>query len=227
MINTMSSLKKYAHAVIATDVVIFTVRDHSLQVLLIKMKKPPYQKHWAAPGGLVRGDESLEDAAKRLLNDKTGVKETYLEQLAAFGDPKRDPFGRVVSVAYFALIPSERLMLKTTDEYADVRWFPVARLPELAYDHREIVKTALARLQAKLEYTNIVYGLLPKEFSLSALQRLYEVILARPLDKRNFRKKYLSLGLVRPVTGKSSTGAHRPAQLYTFSTRKPAIVNVL
>ncbi len=223
----MSSSKKYTHAVIATDVAIFTIEEGELMVLLIEMKKAPYQKHCALPGGLVRGEESLEDAAFRHLSDKTGVSRVYLEQLAAFGEPGRDPFGRVVSVAYFALIPLGARELKTTEEYGGVAWYGVGKLPKLAYDHREILNAALLRLRAKLEYTNIVYGLLPKTFTLSELQRVYEIILARPIDKRNFRKKYLSLGLIEETKGKREGGAHRPAQLYQFASHKPIAIEVL
>ena len=221
------ALVKYAHAVIATDVVIFTVRDGKLNVLLIKMKKHPYEKAWALPGGLVSGAESLEDSARKHLKEKAGVTNVYLEQLAAFGEPERDPFGRVVSVAYFALIPAEAQKLRTTEEYGDVAWFPLSRLPSLAYDHKEITRAALARLCVKLEYTNIAYSLLPNQFPLSALQDLYEIILDRELDKRNFRKKFLSLGLVALLKGKRSSGAHRPAQLYRFKEHTPMNIVML
>lgn len=217
---------KHKHAVIATDVVIFTIEEGELKVLLIKMKKSPYQKHWAVPGGLVRGDEALDDSARRHLADKTGLRNLYLEQLAAFGEPKRDPFGRVVSVAYFALIPVGTRELKTTEEYGGVAWFPIKRLPPLAYDHKAIVGEALARLKAKLEYTNIVYGLMPSEFTLTELQRVYEIILDRSLDKRNFRKKILELKVIVSAKGKRA-GAYRPAQLYRFKEHKPVFVEVL
>jgi len=219
--------KKYKFAVIATDVVIFTVMDGSLKVLLIKMKKKPYTGQWAIPGGLIKGDESLDAAAERHLLTKTGVRGVYLEQLAAFGEPKRDPFGRVVSVAYFALIPSDKHIIKTTKEYLDVSWFPVMKLPKLAYDHPSIIMVALQRLQAKLEYTNIVYSLLPREFTLSEMQEAYETILRKGLDKRNFRKKVLSLKLVRKTKGMRRGDAYRPAQLYRFIKRKPQIVEIL
>lgn len=217
---------KHKHAVIATDVVILTIEEGDLKVLLIKMKKAPFQKHWAVPGGLVRGDESLDDSARRHLASKTGLKNLYLEQLAAFGEPKRDPFGRVVSVAYFALIPVGTRELKTTEEYGGVAWFPIKHLPSLAYDHKEIIMEALARLKAKLEYTNIVYGFMPPEFTLTEIQRVYEIILNRPLDKRNFRKKVLELKLIVVAKGKRS-GAYRPAQLYRFKERKQVFVEVL
>ncbi|OGI26167.1 MAG: hypothetical protein A3J76_01825 [Candidatus Moranbacteria bacterium RBG_13_45_13] len=219
--------KKYKFAVIAVDVVIFTVKDEKLNALLIKMKKKPYGKSWAAPGGLIKVNESLDEAARRLLKEKAGIKDVYLEQLYAFGKVDRDPFGRVVSVAYYALIPNKGIAPKTTSEYADVKWFSVNKLPKLAYDHKEIVDTAHNRLKAKLEYTNIAYGLLPDTFALSELQKIYEIILQRKLDKRNFVKKILSLGMVRK-SGKKRTGRpNRPADLYSFMQKNPKIVRIL
>lgn len=212
---------------IATDVVLFTIRGGALQALLIQMKKRPLTGLWAAPGGLVRPAESVDAAAKRHLLVKTGVGNVYLEQLYTFGEVKRDPFGRVVSVAYFALIPSTGLQLRTSKEHSAVRWFPVTSLPKFAYDHKEIVSTALARLRAKLGYTNIVYSLLPDEFSLTDLQKTYEIILGKKLDKRNFRKKIMSVNLVKATAKKQSGAANRPALLYTFASKTPRIVEIL
>ncbi|MDO8571962.1 MAG: NUDIX domain-containing protein [bacterium] len=219
--------KKYPHAVIATDVVILTVHEEQLRVLLIKMKKKPYIGMWAVPGGLVQGSESVDAAAKRHLIEKTGVKDIFLEQLYTFGRVNRDPFGRVVSVAYFSLIPNANLQLKTTKDYEDVAWFSVKKLPKLAYDHDEIIHNAINRLKAKLGYSTISYSLLPKEFTLSQLQHIYEVILSTSLDKRNFRKKILSLGLVKKIGKKRIEGASRPAELYMFLKRFPSIADVL
>ncbi|OGF26015.1 hypothetical protein A2331_02165 [Candidatus Falkowbacteria bacterium RIFOXYB2_FULL_34_18] len=220
--------QKYEHAVIATDVVIFRAEENDLQVLLIKMKKKPFFDMWATPGGLVKGDESIDIAAKRNLFDKTGVKNVYLEQLYAFGEVDRDPFGRVVSVAYFALLPQGiKLHLKTTEEHGDVGWFSVDGLPVLAYDHKKIIEMALNRLRAKLAYTNIVYSLLPDEFTLTDLQKIYELILDKRQDKRNFRKKILSLKMIKKTGGKTTGGAYRPAELYKFIKKNPEIVQIL
>lgn len=219
--------KKYDFAVIATDVVIFSVINNELNVLLIKMKKQPYTQHWALPGGLVKPEEDLDNAANRILNDKAGLSQVYLEQLYTFGRVNRDPFGRVVSVAYFALIPHNKAKIKTTEEYAGIQWFPIKKLPLLAYDHKEIVTVAVERLQAKLEYTNIVYGLLPEEFTLSELQYMYEIVLDRRLDKRNFRKKIISLKLVKKLNRKKHDGPNRPAELYKFVDRQPHIVEII
>ena len=219
--------QKYKFAVIATDVVIFTIKDNKLQVALIEMKKQPFSGNWAIPGGIIKPNESVDAAAKRHLNDKAGVKDVYLEQLYTFGRVDRDPFGRVVSVTYFALVPSSNVTLKTSKEYTDIAWFPVTELPKMAYDHKEVVRFAVERLKAKLEYTNIVYSLLSKEFSLSDLQQTYEIILDKKLDKRNFRKKILSLSLVKK-TGSISVGeAHRPAEMYSFTSRSPKIAQIL
>ncbi|HBM45972.1 MAG: NUDIX hydrolase [Parcubacteria group bacterium GW2011_GWF2_38_76] len=218
---------KYKFTVVATDVVIFTIKDEKLQVLLIKMKKKPYEEHWAMPGGLIKLDEAVDSAAERILKEKVGIENVYLEQLYTFGEVDRDPFGRVVSVAYFALIPSDKLILKTTKEYGDISWFPVDKLPKLAYDHKEMVRSAINRLQSKLSYSNIVYSLLPKEFTLSEIQKTYEIILDNKLDKRNFRKKLFSLNLVKTLGREKRGMANRPASLYVFTDRRPKNVEIV
>lgn len=220
--------KKYDFAVIASDVVIFTIRESKLNVLLIKMQKEPYKNNfWAAPGGLAKPDESVDGSARRNLFEKTGVKNVYLEQLYTFGEIGRDPFGRVVSVAYFALIPSDNIRLKTTREYGDVQWFGIDALPKLAYDHKKIITTACERLQKKLGYSNIAYSLLPKKFPLSELQKTYEIILKRKLDKRNFRKKIFSLGLVKKTDKTERGRSNRPAALYEFAKKTAQIMSIL
>ncbi|HJQ83916.1 MAG TPA: NUDIX hydrolase, partial [Candidatus Binatia bacterium] len=165
--------------------------------------------------------ETLEAAARRHLGTQTGVRGIYLEQLYTFGSPERDPHGRVVSVAYFALIADGG-----RGPGAEATWRPVTRLPALAYDHAAVVRTARARLRAKLRYTNLVYGLLPARFTLGELQAMYEAILGRTLDRRNFRKKMLSLGLLRRAAG-VRRGAHRPAALYAFRRRRPMMIEIL
>ena len=212
---------------VAVDAVIFTIRDNELKVLLIQMKKKPYEGAWAFPGGLIDTKETSEEAARRILEEQTGVKQVYLEQLATFDDLSRDPLGRVMSVAYMALIASQDLKLRTTEKYQAVQWLPIGKLPMLAYDHKEIAKTALERLRGKLSYSNIVWSLLPAEFTLTDLQRVYEIILGQSMDKRNFRRKILSLGLVKP-TGKKQTGkSFRPADLFKFKDRHLVYVDIL
>jgi 8-oxo-dGTP diphosphatase len=218
---------QYQHAVIATDIVIFTIIDNDLKVLLIKMKKSPFEDSWAMPGGLIEPDESLEKAAYRHLLKKTNVKDVYLEQLYTFGDVDRDPFGRVVSVAYFALISADNLKLKTTKEYTDVKWFSIKEIPKLAYDHEKILEHSLKRLKSKLEYTNIVQNLLPKQFTLKNMQDIYELILNKKIDKRNFRKKISSLKIIKKTDKKTTGEAHRPADLYEFSDKNYKIIQIL
>lgn len=212
---------------VATDAAIFTVRDGYLCVLLVAMKKRPYEGSWALPGGLIGDEETTEACARRILREQTGVANVYLEQLATFDALDRDALGRVVSVAYFALTPSERVELSTTDKYADVRWWPVVRLPRLAYDHAEMIDVALSRVRAKLEYTTVAWSLLPREFPLSHIQNLYETILGRTLDKRNFRKKLLALGVIEPTGKTTSGGAHRPAELHRFRKRSLEYADIL
>jgi len=213
---------------VAVDVAVFTVLDRRLHVLLVQPRGGAFAGRWALPGGRVRPEESLDDAARRELAAQTGVRHIYLEQLYTFGSPQRDPLGRVVSVAYFALIAhGGRFQGPRGDtRYTDVAWRAVTRLPPLAYDHGAVVRTALGRLRAKLAYTNLVYTLLPRAFSLGELQTMYEAIVGRALDRRNFRKKLLSLGLLRRLP-RVRCGPHRPAALYAFRQRRPMMIDIL
>lgn len=214
--------------VVAVDVAVFTVRAGVLQVLLVQARSGPFAGWWALPGGRVREDESLDDAAARELLAQAAVRDAYLEQLYTFGHPRRDPRDRVVSVAYVGLLadPDRVTAPAVAGKYEAVDWRPVSRLPPLAYDHAAVVRTAVARLRAKLQYTNLAYTLLPPSFTLGELQSLYEAILGRRLDRRNFRRKVLSLGLLRAL-GRVRRGAHRPAALYAFRSRRPMTVSVL
>ena len=215
-------------AAVAVDVAVFTVRAGVLHVLLVQARGGPFAGWWTLPGGRVREDESLDDAAARELLAQTALGDVYLEQLYSFGHPQRDPHDRVVSVAYVGLVadPEQVTGPAAAGKYEAVAWQPVARLPALAYDHAAIVRLAVARLRAKLQYTNLAYTLLPPSFTLAELQERYEAILARRLDRRNFRRKVLSLGLLRPL-GRVRRGAHRPAALYAFRSRRPMSVSVL
>jgi 8-oxo-dGTP diphosphatase len=212
---------------IAVDNCIFTVLQDRLHLLLIQMTKVPYTGMWALPGGLIQDEESLDAAAVRILSEETGVADVYLEQLYTFGRPDRDPAGRVVSVAYFALIHAAGMTLRTQPKYADVCWWACTALPPLAYDHDAVAAYARQRLEWKLAYTNVVWSLLPRRFALTELQKVYEAVLGRPLDKRNFRKKILALGLVEPVGETAMRGAHRPAMLYRFTSREPKLIDML
>ena len=217
-----------ATAAVAVDVAVFTVRDGALRVLLVRAPHGPFTGWWALPGGRIGAHESLDDAAQRELATRTGLHDVYLEQLYTFGSPERDPHDRVVSVTYVALIADGgRFPTRSASApHPDVAWQAVADLPPLAYDHATVVTSAVTRLRAKLAYTNLVYTLLPKAFSLGELQAMYEAILGRRLDRRNFRKKLLATGLLRPL-GRVRRGAHRPAALYAFRHRRPMMIAIL
>lgn len=213
------------HAAVAVDLIIFSVADDRLQTLLVKLREGPFAGRWAFPGGLVGVAQSVDDAAAGALTEMTGSPATYVEQLRTFGDPERDPRARVVSTAYLALL-SKPAALPVSTKYAAARWCPFDQLPPLAYDHDVMASVALDRLRAKLEYTNIVFALLPPEFTLSELHELYELILGRRLDRRNFRKRLLATKLLRPLA-KQRRGAHRPAALYAFSRRRLMTIPIL
>lgn len=220
MVNTKkNNPSDLEHPSVTVDVLVFTIQNDLLKIALVKRGIEPFLDMWAIPGGFIRKGETLEDAAIRELAEETGVKNVYLEQLYTFGDPKRDPRGRVITVSYFALIPSESIKFKPTTDVTQAKWFEANNLPALSFDHKKIIDYALERLRAKIEYSNIVHGLLPKKFSLSKLQKVYEVILGEKLDKRNFRKKMSSLALLTPTGEKELKGAYRPAMLYQFKTK--------
>lgn len=215
----------YPKPSVTVDIVLFTILNDDLKVLLIKRAKEPFKGSWAIPGGFVRINESLDAAALREMKEETGVKDIYLEQLYTFGEPKRDPRGRVITVAYFALVKSSGIRLNATTDASEAAWHSVYRLPTLAFDHKKLLDYALQRLRYKLEYTTVAFQLLPEKFTLSQLQKAYEIIFTKPMDKRNFRKKILSLGLIEE-TGKVTEGvSHRPAKLYSFEKKHMALEN--
>ncbi len=207
---------------VAVDVVILTVREHRLEVLLVRRTHSPFDGSWAIPGGFVRPDESLEDAARRKLVEEGGARDVYLEQLYTFGDPSRDPRARVITVVYYALLRPDQLAMPTAQDAVEARLFEAYYAPELAFDHSGILKYTLERLRGKLEYTTIGFQLLAHEFTLSELQDVYEAILNRPLDKRNFRKKLLLTRIVEPTARTRMGGQHRPALLYRFNPKAQA-----
>lgn len=203
---------------VAVDVVVLTLdAQRALQVVLAPPRsREPYRGDWALPGRRVRGDEAIDAAARGVLAEEAGLPTPrHLEQLATFGRPDRDPRGRVVSVSYLALL-AEPVPLA-----GPARWWPVAAAPALAFDHTEILDTAVARLRGKLSYSTVAYGLLPDEFTLSDLQGVYEAVLGHELDKRNFRRKVTALPMLER-TGQVRRGSHRPAQLYRFA--RPDVV---
>lgn len=203
---------------VTVDIVLFTIVERDLQVLLIRRLAKPFQGLFALPGGFVQEGESLDRAAERELREETGVEKVYLEQLYSFGEPGRDPRGRVITVAYYALVPNVQLLKAGTDA-SDASWFPVARLPQLAFDHRQIIEYAQQRLRNKLDYTNVGFELLPEKFTLTELQLVHEAILGEPLDKRNFRRKIIVKGIVAPTKEMRPTG-RKPAQLFKFRLLK-------
>lgn len=205
---------------LTVDILIFTIKENKLNIILIKRGLPPYKDEWAIPGVFVNINESLEDAADKALKEKTGIgiNKIYLEQLYTFGDLNRDPRERVVTVAYFALSNNYKTTQISSPSVKELQLFPINKLPKLAFDHKKIIRKAVRRLRFKIEYSNIVRGLLPEQFRLSDLQKTYEIILDTKLDKRNFRKKMLGLNLLKQVGRKDLQGAHRPAMLYRFKS---------
>lgn len=209
-------------AIAAVDVVLFTILEKALHIFLIPIHRPPYyQNSSGLPGGVIKVRETADKAAARHLKEKAHIEGAHIEQLYTFSDPERDKRSRSISVAYVALASPEQLSI---GEKTEGRWVPVKKLPKLAYDHAEIIKVALERLKGKLVYTNIVANLLPKQFTFSELQTAYEIILDRKLDKRNFRKKILSIGLIKELDKQKKT-IHRPAQLYTFLKREAVTIH--
>jgi 8-oxo-dGTP diphosphatase len=210
----------YPRPALTVDCVVFGFDEGALKVLLVERGLAPFEGQWALPGGFVRLEETLDAAARRELKEETGLENVFLEQLYTFGELDRDPRERVVSVAYYALVKLADMDAKAATDASDARWFPVAKLPGLAFDHEKIVSVALARLKGKVRYQPIGFELLPTKFTLSELQHLYEAVLETPLDKRNFRKKVLGYGLLIPLREKKMDGAHRPAQLFRFDMQK-------
>lgn len=206
---------EYPHPAVTTDIVIFTVRDKQLKLLLIMRGGEPFKGKWALPGGFVQLDEDLETGARRELEEETGVSGVYLEQLYTYGAVDRDPRERVITVAYSALIASDKIVLQAATDAEAVGWFSMDELPELAFDHKKIVYMAHQRLVAKLDYSTIAFQFMPDEFTLSELQDVYEIILREEMDRRNFRKWMLALDQIRETGGERREGAHRPAKLYS------------
>jgi len=202
--------------ILSTDVIVFTVDGNNLKVLLTTASSKAFKNLPTLPGNLVKPQEKIEEAVKRVLSGVLKNHVKYSEQLYTFGNPNRDPVGRVVSVAYMVLIP-----WKSAEDAIKPKalWRDVKNLPVLAYDHREMVNTAVKRLASKLTYTNVVNFLMPEEFTLAELQNTYELVLGKKLDKRNFRKKISSLNLLQGLS-KKKVGAYRPAQLFTFKDKK-------
>lgn len=217
----------FPRPLVTVDVVIFTVRDGALSVLLVQRGAAPFAGRWALPGGFidVARDPDLEGAALRILREKTAARTPYLEQLASFGDAKRDPRGWAVTHVYFALVPADALDPQPARDVAAVQWAPVSEKgvkPALAFDHDRIVRSAVERLRGKAEYTALPVHLLPREFTIGDLQAMYEAVLGRPLDKSAFRTRVLGAGFLEPASGVRG-GPNRPAQLYRLKKGREVV----
>ncbi len=212
---------EYPRPALTVDCIVFGLdAQQELKVMLIQRDIPPFQGQWAIPGGFVRIEETLEAAALRELQEETGIHDVFLEQLYSFGELERDPRDRTVTVAYFALINLAEQEIKATNDAREANWFALSEIPQLAFDHDKILQTAIARLRSKIRYEPIGFELLPTKFTLSQLQKLYETVLDRKLDKRNFRKKILSMDLLIDIDEVEQGVSHRAAKLYQFDETK-------
>jgi 8-oxo-dGTP diphosphatase len=216
----MAHSYEFPRAALTVDCVIFGLDEGDLKVLLIQRDLDPFKGKWALPGGFVRVDETLEGAARRELQEETGVEHVFLEQLYTFGEVNRDPRERVITVAYFALVKLSDHRIKATTDARNAAWFVMSDLPALAFDHEQILDAALQRLKGKVRYQPIGFELLPQKFTLTQLQKLYETVLERELDKRNFRKKILSMDVLLELDEIEQDVAHRAARLYSFDKKK-------
>lgn len=207
---------KYPRPALTADAVVFGLDEGELKVLLIQRGREPFAGRWALPGGFVQVGESPDAAVRRELGEETGLQRIFLEQLATFGEPDRDPREHTVTVAYYALVNQTEHKPTSASDAAAAAWFPAGHPPPLAFDHDRILATALERLRAKLRYQPVGFELLPERFPLRSLQHLYESVWERPLDKRNFRKKLLAMGILRETKAREKDVRHRAARLYAF-----------
>ncbi|MFT4551998.1 MAG: 8-oxo-dGTP diphosphatase [Chlamydiales bacterium] len=216
----MTDLKNRSSYAISTDCAIFAYSQEELKVALIQRKNLPYKGKWAIPGGFIEGDETLEEGAARELFEETHIKDVYLEQFHCFSAPKRDPRGRVITVAFFALVNPDHYEISASADAEKVQWWEIHNLPPLAFDHQKMMEMALESLKKSITLNPIGFELLPKEFTLSQFQKLYEILLEKSIDKRNFRKKISRFNFIKE-TGKVTEGdRHRPAKLYSFDSKK-------
>lgn len=212
----MAYTYEYPHPAVTVDCVVFAVDNEDLKVMLIERGEEPFKGQWALPGGFVKIDEDLDTAARRELEEETGLKGIFLEQLFTYGAVKRDPRERVISVAYMALVNLEGHDVKASTDAVNAAWFSLDDLPDLAFDHEKIIEQAQERLEGKVRYQPIGFELLPDLFTLTELQTLYEIILGRELDKRNFRKKIQKMDFLTDTGELQKDVAHRAAKLYSF-----------
>jgi 8-oxo-dGTP diphosphatase len=219
-------VRRHARPKVAVDTVLFAIDAARVKCYLVNLRWGSSAGRWAFPGGLVREGEMLDEAARRELQQSTGLNDCYIEQLFSFGDPTRDPKAHVVSVAYMALIDRSSAVHSCSQKYAHDQWFEVTALPNLAYDHTEIAEYAVRRLKSKLEYTNIACNLLPPTFTFAELEELYAIVLGRALDRRNFRRRILTMNLLNRLP-LERRGNHRPAALYSFRQRSLQAIEML
>ena len=215
--NNMKAFADYQNPALAVDLVVFGYAAGELSVLLLHRTEDPFKGGWCLPGAFVQMEETLESTGHRVLQTKLGMENIFLEQLYTFDKPKRDPRGRVVSVAYYALVNGEAFSQSAGTLSADARWTPVGRIPKLGFDHEAIFQTALARLRSKILYQPVGFELLEDRFTMSELHALYECILDSPIDRRNFNRKMLQTGFVALAGEKRTGGKNRPADLYQFN----------
>ncbi len=213
-------MKVNQQILVAVDAVVFGYSGNKIQILLIKQKFGIKKNRWALPGGFVKDKENLDEAVLRELKEETGVKANYLEQLYTFGAVHRDKRSRVISISYLALINPNNYKLKADTDALDAQWYDLDDIPNLAFDHQDIIKTGIERLKAKINYQPIGFELLNTNFPFSDLENLYQTILGKQIDRRNFRKKLLSFGILQETTKFQKIGSGRPAKLFRFNKKK-------
>jgi 8-oxo-dGTP diphosphatase len=213
----------YPHPAVTVDVVVFTIEDDDLKVLLIQRDLEPFEGQWALPGGFIGIDERLSDAAKRELKEETGVTASFLEQLYTFGRPDRDPRERIITVAYYALIPFDEISLAAGDDARDAQLFNTKELPALAFDHENILRVARKRIEERLSNPFFAFQMLPDTFTMYELRQVHELFLGKSLDKRNFRKRIIALDQIEETGEKRTSVQHRPARLYRVRKTEDAV----
>lgn len=211
---------RYPHPAVTVDCIIFALHENDLKVLLIQRGADPYKNFWALPGGFVEIDESVDTAAERELAEETGMEKIFLEQLYTFGEPKRDPRERVISVAYYSLVRLKEHRPVAGSDALNTCWFPIRQLPALAFDHNKVMDMAIQRLQGKVIYAPVIFDLLPGKFRLNQLRKVYEIILERPIAADSFRKKILGTGLLTPLNEFDKSESGPPSRLYRFDKKR-------
>jgi 8-oxo-dGTP diphosphatase len=206
---------------VSVDAVVFGYdQELGVSVLLIKRRNEPFQKMWALPGGLVLNGESLDEAVNRELKEEAGIDVNYLEQLYTFGSPDRDPRNHAISISYFGLVRPQDFQLVAHSDAEDVAWFNIKKLPKLAFDHKKIIEEAIKRLRGKITYEPVGFELLDKEFPFSDLEKLYQTLLDQEIDRRNFKKKIIGLGILEELDETIQRKSGRPARLFKFNKKK-------